>query len=488
MTQDTNDRVLPWLIHERRLSGTLVHGAWRQPEGTFEVRDKYTGLAVAEVGMSTRDQVAEAVRAGMDAFSAGAPPPHDRAAILTRTASVIERDRRTFVDTMVSEAGFTITDASVEVDRALITLRLCAEECTRIVGEAINFSSTPGQHDRVGYTWRAPLGVVCAITPFNSPLNTVVHKVGPALAAGNAVVLKPSQLTPLTSILLCRALLEAGLPAGLVSLVNGPGSKIGTWLVEEQAIAFYTFTGSTSVGRTIQQGVGIRRTQMELGSIASTLVCAGADLDTAIGKIANASFRKAGQVCTSTQRLYVQRDILHEVVERLVAAAEAMPAGDPRSPQTRVGPMIAESEAQRALSWIEEATLGQARVARGGTREGSVLQPAILTDVQDGMKVVDKEIFAPCVAVLAFDGLEDALTHANNTPFGLAAGVFTSDVNTALRAAKGLRFGSVHINETSSARADAMPFGGVKDSGFGHEGPRYAIRELTEERLVTFNI
>lgn len=470
-----------------RLAGTLIDGEWIDSGHPFTVADKYSGAVAAEVALSTRGHVRDAVRAADRAFTSGVPAPIDRAAILSRAAAILERDDATFVSTIVTESGFTRADARTEVDRTVLTLRLCAEETTRIAGETVNFSSSPGQHGRIGYTWRAPLGVVCAITPFNSPLNTVAHKVGPALAAGNAVVLKPSQLTPLSSILLCRALLEAGLPAGLLALVNGPGSRLGPWLLEEEAIAFYTFTGSTAVGREIQRGAGLRRTQMELGSIASTLVCADADLDRAIGRIANAGFRKAGQVCTSTQRLYVERPILDEVVDRLVASAEAMPAGDPNDGATRVGPMIAEAEARRALSWIEEAAEGQARVACGGTRERSVMRPTILTGARDGMKVVDAEMFAPCMVVLPFERLDHALAHANNTPYGLAAGVFTRNVDDALRAIRTLRFGSVHINETSSARADAMPFGGLKSSGFGHEGPRYAIRELTEERLVTFN-
>lgn len=470
-----------------RLAGSLIGGKWLDSDQVFAVADKFTGATLAEVSAASRGHVAAAVQATGRAFLQGAPAPHDRAAILLRTAALIDRDRAVFGDTIVAETGFTRVDAQVEIDRTLVTLRLCAEEATRITGETVNFSSTPGQQDRIGYTWRAPLGVVCAITPFNSPLNTVAHKVGPTLAAGNAMVLKPSQLTPLTAIRLCRALLEAGLPEGLLALVNGPGSRVGNWLVEEQEIAFYTFTGSTGVGRTIQRGAGLRRTQMELGSIASTLICADADLDRAIPRIANACFRKAGQVCTSTQRLYVERAILPEVAERLAGATRAMPAGDPRDPATRLGPMISQAEAQRAQGWIDEASAGQARILCGGTREGALMQPTLITDVQDGMKVVDHEIFAPCVVLLPFDHLEAALTHANNTPYGLAAGVFTRDLNTALRASRALRFGSVHINETSSARADAMPFGGVKASGFGHEGPRYAIRELTEERLVTFN-
>jgi succinate-semialdehyde dehydrogenase/glutarate-semialdehyde dehydrogenase len=226
---------------------------------------------------------------------------------------------------------------------------------------------------------------------------------------------------------------------------------------------------------------------MELGSIASTIICADADIARAVPRVANAGFRKAGQVCTSVQRLYVEASAFDDVVAQLVKAAEGMKAGDPRAPETRVGPMITEKEAQRAEAWIAEAGQSQARILCGGTRVGAVLAPTVVTNVQPGMKVVDQEIFAPCIVALPFEDLSKAVQHANNTPYGLSSGIFTRDVNRALDAARTLRFGAIHINETSSSRADGMPFGGVKDSGFGHEGPKYAMRELTEERLITLN-
>ncbi len=465
----------------------LIAGKWISGPTTFSVRDKYTGLVIAEMSACSKEQLTEAVTALDKAFKKGTFPPYERGRILERTLEIVERWQDRFIDLMVAETGFTIADVKGDFDRTLVTLRLCAQEATRIVGETVAFGASPGQHERVGFTIRAPRGIVAAITPFNSPLNTVAHKIAPALAAGNAVILKPSNLTPLSATLLCEALLEAGLPPELLSLVHGSGSTVGTWLVENQAIAFYSFTGSTKVGRFIQQGAGLRRTQMELGSIASTILCADADMDRAIPKIANAGFRKAGQVCTSVQRLYVEESVLEEVARRLSAEAEKMPVGNPRNPATRIGPMITEQDAERAETWIKEAALGQARIVRGGNRTGSLLDPTIVTNTRPGMRVVDEEIFAPCVVLLPFSDLGNAVAEANGTPFGLAAGIFTRDINRALAAAKTLRFGAIHINETSSSRADGMPFGGVKDSGFGHEGPRYAIRELTEERLVTFN-
>ncbi len=466
---------------------SLVGGKWLPGETSFPVLDKYTQSAVAEVGQASPEQVAQAVTIAQQAFERGAIAPVDRARILRKAAELVEARRESLADLMVAETGFTAADSLGDISRTIVTLNLCAEEATRIVGETVAFAATRGQEGRLGFTIRVPLGVVCAITPFNSPLNTVAHKIGPALAAGNPVVLKPANLTPLCAAALCQILLDAGLPPDMLALLQGSGSKIGQALVEDQRIAFYSFTGSTRVGRAIQQGAGLRRTQMELGSIASTIVRADADLDRAIPRIANAGFRKAGQVCTSVQRLYVEKAVFEEAVARLADAAKAMPAGDPRAAATMVGPMIAESEAIRAESWIREAQAGRADIRCGGTRAGPVLSPTVVTGAQSGMRVVDEEIFAPVISVMPFERLEEAVAHANNTPFGLAAGIFTRDVESALACAQTLRFGAIHINETSSCRADGMPFGGVKESGFGHEGPKYAIQELTEERLITFN-
>jgi succinate-semialdehyde dehydrogenase/glutarate-semialdehyde dehydrogenase len=280
-------------------------------------------------------------------------------------------------------------------------------------------------------------------------------------------------------------LIEAGLPATLLALVHGPGQTIGRQLLADQRIAFYAFTGSTRVGREIQQAAGLRGTQLELGSIASTIVCHDANFELAIPKIINAAFRKAGQVCTSVQRLLVDRRALETFVPQFVAAVKATKAGDPSDPSTIIGPMITREHAERAESWIAEAVTKGARVLCGGKRDGSVLEPTVLQGVEESMRVVCEEIFAPVVSIMPFDSIEEAVARANASPFGLSAGLFTANLHTAFRMAQALRFGGVHINEASSARVDAMPFGGVKDSGFGREGPAYAIREMTEERLIT---
>ncbi len=466
----------------------LIDGEWVDGVRTFPVTDKFTGQEVARVAEISREQLREAVARAADAFRRGPPSPYARYEILMRAADAVRARRAEFRDTIVAESGFTVTDAEGEVARAVQTLATSAEEAKRLAGEVVPLSGAPIQGTRIGFTLRVPLGVVCAITPFNSPLNTVAHKLGPALAAGNAVVLKPARATPLTAALLCEVLRGAGVPRGFLSLVHGPGSKMGDWLLEESAFRSYLFTGSTEVGKSLQRGAGLRRLQLELGSIASTIVCADADLDAALPKILGASFRKAGQVCTSIQLLHVEESIAEPFTARFVAEARKLRAGDPRLGETAVGPMISVAEAERVERWVAEAAAQGAAVAVGGPRDGAVLPPTVLTGVRPGMKVVDQEIFGPVVSIVPFARLDDAIDRVNASPFGLATGIFTRNLDRAFHAAQALEVGSVHVNETSSSRVDLMPYTGTKDSGSGVEGPKYAIRELTEERLVTFRI
>jgi acyl-CoA reductase-like NAD-dependent aldehyde dehydrogenase len=467
------------------MSKLLIDGRWVDGESVQPMLDKYNGSSYGEMAVASDEQVTQAVTAAQAAVAASTLSPYERYEILSESARQVDSRGALLRDLMRHEAGFTRADADNETKRCVQTLQLSAEEAKRLNGELVPMEAAAGMKNRLGFTVRVPRGVVCCITPFNSPLNTVAHKVGPALAGGNAVVLKPSNLTPLTAVELCRALLDSGLPPSLLALVNGPGERIGRRLLQDQRIAYYAFTGSTRVGREIQQAAGLRGVQLELGSIASTIVCHDADIAMAIPKIVNAGFRKAGQVCTSVQRLFVDRRIADDFVPRFVAAAKATRAGDPADAATVIGPMISREHARRAQSWVAEAVAGGARLLTGGSCEGSVLPPTILQDVRDDMRVYCEEIFAPVVSILVFDELDDAVRRANDSPFGLAAGLFTADLSTALRTARRMNFGGVHINEASSARVDVMPFGGVKDSGFGREGPAYAIREMTEERLIT---
>jgi acyl-CoA reductase-like NAD-dependent aldehyde dehydrogenase len=467
------------------MSKLLIGGNWVDGESSSPLKDKFTGAVYGEMAVASQAQVEAAVSGAVRGQQASALAPYERFKVLSAAARIIESRMEQLIDLMRAEAGFTRADGENEVRRCMQTLELSAEEAKRLVGDMVPMDAAQGAKNRIGFTLRSPRGVVCAITPFNSPLNVVAHKVAPALAGGNSVVIKPSEYCPLTAVELCKALIDAGLPADLLALVHGDGAIVGSQLLADQRIAFYAFTGSTRVGREIQRAAGLRRTQLELGSIASTIVCHDANIDLAIPKILNAGFRKAGQVCTSVQRLLVDRRIAGEFIPKFVAATRTMTFGDPRELSTVIGPMISVAHAQRAVSWIEEAVNAGAEVLTGGRREGALLEPTVLYRVTDRMKVVCEEIFAPVVSIIEFDGVDAAIAKANDSPFGLSVGVFTADLHAALRAARALRFGGIHINEASSARVDAMPFGGVKDSGFGWEGPAYAIREMTEERLVT---
>jgi succinate-semialdehyde dehydrogenase/glutarate-semialdehyde dehydrogenase len=312
--------------------------------------------------------------------------------------------------------------------------------------------------------------------------------VAPAIASGNTVVVKPPQATPFSAALLFELMLEAGLPPAHAALVQGRGSEVGQWLVANQDVRFFSFTGSTEVGRFLQRSVGLRPIALELGSISGTIVCDDADLQRAAPRSVNSGFRRAGQACTSIQRLFVQRGVYDRFLDLLVSATKAVKGGDPRAPGTVVGPMISVAEAERAESWIREAVAAGATVVCGGRRTGAVLEPTILVDSQPTMRVMCEEAFAPLLSVIAFDRLEDAIAQVNAVPYGLAAGVFTKDINRAMYAARHLHVGIVHINEPSSSRVDLMPFAGVKDSGLGREGPKYAMAEMTEERLITLSL
>ncbi|WP_342454070.1 aldehyde dehydrogenase family protein [Sagittula salina] len=448
------------------------------------VLDKYTLTPVAEGAEASVDQMTAMIDSAQRAFTGGAPGAYERGEILDRAAHLLAQRAEEMMTTIMAESGFTASDARGEVTRCQQTLRLSAEEARNLRGEVVPLAGAPGQGRRMGFTLRVPLGVVLAVTPFNSPLNTVCHKVAPAFAAGNAVVLKPASATPLTALALGRVLLEAGMPPGFLSVMPG-GAEVTQAAIADSRVRFIAFTGSTGVGRAIQQAAGLRRTQMELGSIAFTILADDADLDRALPKITGAGYRKAGQVCTSVQVVLVQRVRLEEATDRLTAAVHAVHYGDPRMAGTVTGPLISEREAARVDTWIEEALSQGATRLAGGKRKGAVVPPTLLTDITPDMRVLSEEVFGPVVSLLPFDTIEEAVSRVNATPYGLATGVFTNRLDSAFDLARSLEVGGVHINETSSSRVDLMPYGGSKDSGFGREGPRYAVEEMTEQRIVT---
>jgi acyl-CoA reductase-like NAD-dependent aldehyde dehydrogenase len=467
--------------------GVLVAGTWILDTESAPVVDKFSGRVVATVGSAGAELVDRSVTAASAASSRRPLPPRRRAEILRGAADLLETNAWEVVTDYVSETGFTLADARTELARACDTLRLSAEEAVRLTGEMVPVGSAARSEDRLAFTLRVPVGVVVAIVPFNAPLNTLVHKVGPAIAAGNAVLVKPAEATPLSAVHVCRALLEAGLPGELLSLLPGPGETTGRLLVQDPRVRYFTFTGSTAVGLFIKQHSGIAKTHLELGANSATIVCDDADLDRVTDAVAQAGFRKAGQVCTSVQRVLVDRAVADDLEQLLAARVGSLVAGDPRDADTQVGPMIAAAEAERATAWVTAASESGASVLVGGTHEAGLMRPTLLSDVPVDARVMHDEIFAPVVALHRVSGLDEAVETVNRGSYGLQAGLFTNSVERAFSAAHRLQVGGVMVNDTSSYHADLMPYGGVKNSGYGVEGPRYAVQDMTDPRIVVLN-
>lgn len=468
-------------------TGLYLDGRWDTTGKTLDVTNKYTREVIRAVVQATPAAVDRAVDSAVRAFKSPLPA-HQRAAILRKTADIIETHEDRFARTIAQEGGKPLKDAIAEVRRAVETVRLSGEEAKRIHGETVPLDAAPGSENRMGLYLRVPKGVIAAIAPFNFPINLVVHKVGPAIAAGCPVILKPATTTPLTAIMLAEVLEEAGLPAGYFSLIIGPGGEIGDYLVQHPGIKMVTFTGSPPVGEHIRAIAGLKEVVLELGNNSGNIVHSDADYAKAAKLLAQKSYASAGQFCISVQRIYVHRPIVDAFSDAFAAATAELKVGDPLDSTVDVGPLITESEAERVQSWVDEAIAQGARVIHGGSREGSVIQPTILTAVKPDMKVVEQEVFGPVASIIAYDDFDEAIDLVNQSAYGLQAGVFTNDINRAWQAARGIEAGGVIINDTSAYRADIMPYGGVRLSGIGREGPRFAVEEMTEIRTVVFNL
>jgi acyl-CoA reductase-like NAD-dependent aldehyde dehydrogenase len=468
-------------------TGVLIDGKWRDHGPGAPVTDKFTGEPYAVIRQAQPGDAGDAVTAAAGAAASPLPPAR-RSEILSAASRLLLGRAGEVRAAYIAETGFTAADADGELNRAVATLRLSAEEAVRLAGEEVPVAAAPGSEQRLAFTIRVPVGVVGAIAPFNAPLNTVAHKIGPAIAAGNAVVLKPAEQTPLSAIALAEVLHEAGLPPGYLNLVCGPGEVAGAELLADPRVRYFTFTGSTAVGLLVKQRSGLARVHLELGANSASIVAADADLDLVTDLVARAGYRKAGQVCTSVQRLIGDARVIDDLAGRLRERVAALKAGDPRDAGVQVGPMIAPEEAERARSWITEAEDSGATVLAGGERDGAVLAPTVLRDPAGGTRIMTDEIFAPVVALVPAESAGAAIDMVNAGRYGLQAGVFTQDIDVAFDAARRLRVGGVMINDTSSYHADAMPYGGVKDSGFGLEGPRYAAYDMTDPRIVVLNL
>jgi acyl-CoA reductase-like NAD-dependent aldehyde dehydrogenase len=460
-------------------------GVWVEGTAKTPVRSPYDGEVLDTVPRAGPEDVERALSAAVrGAKQMAALPAHERYAILRRTAGKLEAQAETFARRITQEEGKPIFEARAEVARAVQTLTLSAEEAKRIHGETIPLDAAPGWKGEFGFTLRLPCGVVAAISPFNFPLNLVCHKVGPALAAGNAVIIKPPSATPLSALALTEVLLECGLPPEALSCITGPGEQVGEALCRDGRVRMISFTGSRAVGERIAHVAGIKKVALELGGNSPIVALPDADLERVAAAVAATGYSNAGQVCISTQRVIAHRRVYEELLAAAKPKVEALRLGDPLDEATRVGPLIHEREAQRVEEWIEEARRGGARLVTGGSRQGALYAPTILADVQPTMRVAREELFGPAVVFAPYEKIEEALALANGSPYGLSASVFTHDLDTALRFARELDSGSIHVNWGPQWRADLMPYGGLKESGLGKEGPRYAVEEMTELKMV----
>jgi len=464
---------------ERKL---LIDGEWVETGEWVDVRSPFSGEVVGRVAKAGAADARRAVDAAARALE-NPLPAHKRAEILVKVAGLIGRRHEEMARTICEEAGKPIKTARVEASRAMSTYTFAAVEARKLAGEMIPMEGAQAGEGKLGFTLRRPIGVVGAISPFNFPCNLVAHKLAPALAAGCPVVLKPASATPLSALLLAELEQEAGLPAGWLNVVVGPASAIGDVLVEDDRVKLITFTGSGEVGWGLQQRAARKRVKLELGNSTPAIVAADADLAAAAAKLAGGAFGYSGQTCISVQRIYVERAVYDAFVQAFVAKVETLKVGDPADDDTDVGPLIDEDARTRILAWIEEARNAGAKLLAGGD-EGGLIRPTVLAEVSDEQRVSCEEVFGPVVIVNPVDSIDEALERANGTRFGLQAGVFTASIDTALRAAEALEFGGIIVNEVPSYRTDQMPYGGVKSSGNTKEGPAYAVREMTEERLV----
>ena len=467
----------------------LVGGKWVKDKETMPVLDKYTGETIGVVPVASKGTVEKAIAAAHAAFPEySRMPAHKRFRILEKASQLLAKHQEEIAATICREAGKAWKYSIGEVARAVETFQFSAEEAKRIHGETVPMDASSAGEGRVGFYLRTPVGVVAAITPFNFPLNLVAHKVGPALAAGCTLVLKPASTTPLTAIRLGEILEEAGIPPGVFNVVVGSGGTVGEWLTVDPRIAKISFTGSPPVGEAILRKAGLKKVTMELGNNSGTILEPDTDLDAAIPRCAVSAFANSGQVCISLQRLYVHKAIAKEFTKRFVEFTSKIKVGNPLEKDCEVGPMIDEAEAKRAESWIREAVGEGARLLVGGKREGRVLYPTVLAKVRPEMKVMCLEAFAPLVSIYEYERFEDAVAMVEDSPFGLQAGVYTNDIRKAFYAVDRINAGGVMINDTSIFRVDHMPYGGNKMSGLGREGVRFAIEEMTNIKMVVFRL
>jgi acyl-CoA reductase-like NAD-dependent aldehyde dehydrogenase len=466
---------------EKRL---FVGGEWIETGEWQDVRSPYSGNVVGRVAKAGAAETRRAIEAAEEAMREPLPA-HKRAEILVRVAGALGRRHEEAARLISDEAGKPMKAARVEASRAMSTYTFAAVEARKLAGEMVPMDAAQAGEGKLAFTLRRPIGIVGAISPFNFPLNLVAHKLAPALAAGCAVVLKPAGQTPLSALFLAELEEEAGLPPGWLNVLVGSASEIGDVLVEDERVKLITFTGSGPVGWRLKERAPKKRVNLELGNATPVVVAADADVRGAAAKLAANAFAFAGQSCISVQRIYVDRGGYDAFIKEFIPLVEALRVGDPGEDDTDVGPVIDEEARERILEWIGES---RGEILTGGELDGELIRPTVIANPDPSDKVSSEEVFGPVCTVTAVDSLDEAIALANGTRYGLQAGIFTTSLDNALRAAQELEFGGVTINEAPTFRSDQMPYGGVKDSGNTREGPQYAVREMTEERLVVIDL
>lgn len=464
-----------------------MEGQWQTADLTVEVRDPQDGLLLGRVCTSTPQDVRRAIAHIYRHLQVHAWPLRSRRVALEKAALLLSQQSERFANIIAAESSKTITEAEREVRRCTETLRLSAAASSELAGETLGFEDSMAGGNKIGWYSRKPVGIVAAITPFNDPLNLVAHKLGPALIGGNGVVLKPSTRTPLTGLALVELLLEAGVPSGrIAAIVTGPG--VSEALVTDPQVDLISFTGGPATADRIAAAAGAKKILSELGGNNATIVCSDADAQAAAKSIVAGAFGVAGQNCLSVQRVYVHTSLFEEVLEQVSTGAKSLKTGSKFDRATDVGPLISEAEARRVEEWVEEAKRAGGTVHAGGQRRNAYYEPTVLTDVPSKCRVIAEEVFGPVVSLIPFIEISDAIHEANNTAYGLQAGVFSQSIDRALNIAEKLHVGAVVINETSDVRIDSMPFGGFKKSGVGREGVRYAVHEMTEPKSTIISL
>lgn len=464
-------------------------GRWEKSENTIAVTNPQNGELLGYVPAASKEDMLNAIEhAKYGAKIAAKMPVHERMNILLKAAAYIEERSEEYARTIALEGSKTIREARKEVGRAIGTLRISAEEARRVKGETIPFTQAPGSENRQGYYSPFPIGIIGAITPFNDPLNLVAHKIGPAIASGNAIIVKPATVTPYSALKLAEAFDAAGLPKSILSVITGRGSEVGDPLVTNPDVRMISFTGGLQTGLEITKKAGLKKLSMELGSNSPVIVLEDADVSKAVEANVSGAFWAAGQNCLGVQRIYIEETIFENFTEKFVSLAKQYKVGNKLDEKTDMGPLITEKEAIRVEKLVEEAVDEGAKVRCGGKRKGAFYAPTVLTDVPVTSTIANEEIFGPVVILYSVKDLKEGIRRANEVNYGLQAGIFTNNINAAFEAIHELNVGGVMINDSSDFRIDSMPFGGVKGSGLGREGVQYAIKDMTELKVVCFNL